>query len=114
MSNSIFEVIFLALSVNAPIQFIITAGQWLLMARFLAPKERTFRDALSCLSLTYLSAFLLSLLLWLFWPLDPELILYNNRISIPAIIGEMIAMPYWLYQFNYFSKFKNKGVNRPD
>ena len=99
---SFLEIIILALSVNAPIQVIITIGQWLLMARFLAPKERTFSDALSCLSLTYITAFVLALFFWLYWPLDPELILYNNRISIPAIMGEIIAIPFWLYQFNYF------------
>lgn len=103
---SFIDLIILALSVNAPIQIIITIGQWLLMARFLAPKERTFSDALSCLSLTYLTAFVLALFFWLYWPLDPELILYNNRISIPAIIGEIIAIPFWLYQFNYFRSSK--------
>ncbi len=102
----IFEVVILALAVNAPIQIIITIGQWLLMARFLAPRERTLSNALSCLALTYSTAFLLSLLFWLFWPFNPELILYNNRISIPAILGEIIAIPFWLYRFNYF---KSKG-----
>ena len=107
--DSFIEIVILALSVNAPIQIIITIGQWLLMARFLAPKERTFKDALSCLALTYISAFLLALLFWLFWPLSPELILYNNRISIPAILGEIIAIPFWLYQFGYLKK---KGKKR--
>ncbi len=102
----VFDVVFLALSVNAPIQIIITIGQWLLMARFLAPRERSLSDALSCLALTYITAFLLSLLFWLFWPLNPELILYNNRISIPAILGEAIAIPYWLYRYNYFKNNK--------
>ncbi len=101
---ALFEIIVLAFSVNAPIQVIITVGQWLLMARFLSPENKTISDALSCLALTYITAFLLALLFWLFWPLHPDLILYNNRISIPAILGEIIAIPFWLYQFNYFKK----------
>ena len=96
-----FEVIILAFFINAPIQVIITIGQWLLMARFIAPENKTIGDALSCLGLTYLSAYLLSLLIWLFWPLDPELVMYNNRISIPAILGEMIVIPFWLQRFGY-------------
>ena len=101
-----FEIIVLALSVNAPIQVIITVGQWLLMVRFLSPENKTISDVLSCLALTYVSAFLLALLFWLFWPFDPELILYNNRISIPAILGEIIAIPFWLKQFGYIGKKK--------
>ena len=102
-----FETVFLALSVNAPIQIIITIGQWLLMTRFLKPEaktisRKTIADNLSCLVLTYLTAFLLSLPIWLFWPFDPELILYSNRISIPAIAGEIIAIPFWLKQYGYF------------
>ncbi len=104
---AIFEIIVLAFSVNAPIQIIITIGQWLLMARFLAPNNKSISDVLSCLALTYITAFLLALLFWLFWPLDPDLILYNNRISIPAILGEIIAIPFWLKQFGYFKKNKS-------
>ncbi len=102
-----FEIVILALSVNAPIQVIITIGQWLLMARFLNhdySNKNSIGDILSCLSLSYISAFFLALIIWLFWPLDPELILYNNRISIPAIIGELIAIPFWLNQFGYFKR----------
>ncbi len=104
---AIFEIIVLAFSVNAPIQIIITIGQWLLMARFLGPNNKSISDALSCLALTYITAFLLALLFWLFWPLDPDLILYNNRIIIPAILGEIIAIPFWLKQFGYFKKNKS-------
>lgn len=102
----IIEAAWLALSVNAPIQVIITIGQWLLMARFLTSNtnRRTIRNALSCLALTYISAYAIALPIWLFWPFDPELILYNNRISMPAVIGEAIAMPFWLYRFGYFKR----------
>ena len=42
-----------------------------------------------------------ALLIWLLWPLHPDLILYRNRISIPAILGEIIAIPFWLKRFGY-------------
>ena len=71
------------------------------MARFIAPEDKTIGDALSCLGLTYLSAYLLSLIIWLFWPLDPELVMYSNRISVPAILGEIISIPFWLKRFGY-------------
>lgn len=106
--NSFFDIVLLALSVNAPIQLIITIGQWLLMARFLAPREKTIGHALSCLLYTYITAFLLALIFWLFWPFDPELILYNNRISVPAILGEIIAIPFWLKQYGYFTHNQGK------
>lgn len=104
-----FDAALLALAINAPIQLIITIGQWLLMARFLGPNtvgadKRTIGDALSCLALTYLSAYFIALFFWLFWPLDPELILYNNRISMPAVLGEIIAIPFWLKQYGYFKR----------
>lgn len=101
------DAIALAFFINAPIQLIITIGQWLLMARFLAPKEKTIADALSCLALSYFTAFLLSLPIWFAWPFDPELVMYNNRISIPAILGEMIAIPIWLRRFAYIGGDKS-------
>lgn len=100
--NTIVETMLLAFFINAPIQIIITIGQWLLMARFIAPEGKTIGDALGCLAITYLTAYLIALIIWLFWPLSPELILYNNRISIPAVVGEVIAIPIWLKQFGYF------------
>ena len=104
---AVIDAIILAFLINAPIQIIITIGQWLLMARFLAPEGKTISEALTCLGLTYLSAYLLALLIWLFWPLDPELVMYNNRISIPAIMGEMIAIPIWLKRFGYIGQAKS-------
>ena len=99
--NAIFDSLALAFFINAPMQIIITIGQWLLMARFIAPENKTIGDALACLALTYISAYLIALLIWLFWPLHPDLILYRNRISIPAILGEIIAIPFWLKRFGY-------------
>ena len=95
------DAVFLAFLVNAPIQVIITIAQWLLMARFIAPQDKSFYDAIRCLASTYISAFLLSLLIWLFWPLSPDLVLYSNRISIPAVIGELMAIPFWLKRYGY-------------
>ncbi|MCU7939236.1 MAG: hypothetical protein KZQ64_11970 [gamma proteobacterium symbiont of Bathyaustriella thionipta] len=104
--SDFIDAIVLAFFINAPIQLIITIGQWLLMGRFLAPEDKTIIDALNCLALSYISAFLLSLFIWFFWPFDPELVMYNNRISIPAILGEMIAIPIWLKWFGYIGDKK--------
>lgn len=102
--NEIIDAMILAFFINAPIQVIITAGQWLLMARFLAPADKTIAIALKCLALSYVTAYFLSLIIWIAWPLDPELIMYKNRISIPAIIGEAIAIPFWLKRFGYIGR----------
>ncbi len=104
--DATMKVMVLAFFINAPIQIIITLGQWLLMARFIAPPDKTIKDALQCLAATYITAYFLALLIWLFWPLDPDLIMYKNRISIPAIIGEAIAMFYWLKHFKYILRRK--------
>jgi len=95
------DALLLAFFINAPIQLIITVGQWLFMARFLAPVDKTLGETLSCLALSYFTAYLLSLLIWFAWPLDPELVMYNNRISIPAVLGEIIVIPFWLKRFAY-------------
>jgi len=99
---SFLDAIYLAFLVNLPIQIIITVAQWLVMARFIAPQDISFCDAIRCLGATYLSAFLLSLPIWLFWPLSNELVLYSNRISMPAVIAEMIAIPFWLKRYGYY------------
>ncbi len=108
MNTSLIEIATLAFSINAPIQLIITIGQWLLIARFLNPPNKTISNTLLCLVVSYISAYLIALGLWLFWPIDPELILYHNRISIPAVLGEMIAIPFWLKQFGFFKPEANK------
>lgn len=102
--DAMINAMVLAFFINAPIQLIITIGQWLLMGRFLAPEDKTLNDALSCLALSYFTAYLLSLIIWFAWPFDPELVMYNNRISIPAILGEMIAIPFWLKRFSYIGE----------
>ena len=71
------------------------------MARFIAPQDKTIYDAIRCLGLTYISAFILSLIIWLLWPFSPDLVLYSNRISIPAVLGELIAIPFWLKRSGY-------------
>lgn len=96
----------LAFFINAPIQIIMTIGQWLLMARFISPPDRTLKHALKCLAATYITAYFIALFIWLFWPLAPELTMYKNRISIPAIIGEGIAMVYWLKHYKYIFRRK--------
>lgn len=104
MSCHIFlflDAVYLYFLVNLPIQEIITIAQWLLMALFIAPEDKSFCDASHCLSLTYITAFILSLIIWLLWPLSPDLVLYSNRISIPAVIGELIAIPFWLKRYGY-------------
>ncbi len=83
------------------------------MARFIAPSDRTIKHALSCLAATYITAWFIALLLWLFWPLDPDLILYKNRISIPAVIGEAIAMLYWMKHYKHIFRKKIELRSRP-
>ncbi len=103
---TILDAMILAFFINAPIQIIITIGQWLVMARFIAPPDKTIKDALNCLAATYISAYFIALLIWMFWPLDPELTMYRNRISIPAVIGEGIAIFYWLKHSGYIYRKK--------
>ncbi len=103
---TILDAMILAFFINAPIQIIITIGQWLVMAQFIAPPDKTIKDALNCLAATYVSAYFIALLIWLFWPFDPELSMYKNRISIPAIIGEAIAIFFWLKHFKYILRKK--------
>lgn len=102
--ENVINALILAFFINAPIQIIMTVAQWLVMARIIGPKDKTARDALRCLVLSYITAYILAVLIWLVWPLEPELILYRDRISIPAIIGELIAIPFWLKRFGYFKK----------
>ncbi len=109
----ILNAMVLAFFINVPIQIIITIGQWLVMARFIAPSDRTIKHALSCLAATYITAWFIALLLWLFWPLDPDLILYKNRISIPAVIGEAIAMLYWMKHYKHIFRKKIELRSRP-
>ena len=104
MSNyilSFLDTALLAFLVNAPIQVIISVAQWLLMARFIAPQDKSFCDAIRCLAATYTTAFILSLIIWLVWPFPNEWVLYSNRISIPAVLGELIAIPFWLRRYGY-------------
>ena len=110
LAYNILDAMLLALIINAPIQVIITIGQWLLMGRIIAPEDKTIADALRCLALTYITAYFLSLLIWLFWPLDPELILYNNRISVPAILGEALAIPFWLKRCGYIGQKRTTSL----
>lgn len=104
--DNILDAVILAFLINAPIQIIITVAQWLLMARFIAPQDKSFCDAVRCLGKTYISAFIAALIIWLFWPLSTELIMYNNRISIPAILGELIVIPFWLKRCGYILRSK--------
>lgn len=97
----IIDALVVAFLINAPIQLIITIGQWLLMTRFLAPDNKTISDTIKCLALSYISAYVIALVIWLFWPLAPELVLYRNRISVPGVLGELIAIPYWLYKLGW-------------
>ena len=71
------------------------------MARFIAPQDKSFYDAISCLGMSYISAFIVSLFIWLLWPFPADLVLYSNRISIPAVLGELIVIPFWLKRYGY-------------
>ncbi len=104
----IIDAMILAFFINAPIQLIITIAQWLLMVRFISIRTQTISSILSCLIFSYLSAYLLSLFFWFAWPLDPEWVMYNNRISIPAILGELVALPFWLKWYGYMGRKKSK------
>ena len=75
---------------------------------FYCSKDKTIGDALTCLAATYITAYFIALLFWLFWPLHPDLIMYNNRISVPAVLGEIIAIPFWLKRFGYIKSAQNE------
>lgn len=114
MPERILELLTLAFFIGAPILVISAIGQWVLQFRLIENHNVEHLAGLRCILYSAVSAYLLSLIIWIFWPLHPELIMYNNRISIPTVIGELIAIPFWLKRFGYiYRKNKpSKNVNR--
>ena len=94
--------------IGAPILVISAVGQWVIQFRLIPEHNVPHMQGLRCIIYTQLSAYLLALVVWLLWPIDPQLIMYNNHISVPNVIAELITIPFWLKRFGYFKK-KNKS-----
>lgn len=101
---AIFEVLSVSFLVGLPIFIIAAVAQWVLQFRVFPNPGLSIAQGLSCILITFVSAYLLSMLIWLFWPLHTGLILYNDRISIPAVIAEIIALPFWMKRYGYFKR----------
>jgi len=98
------ELLHIAFYVSVPVHLLAAVGQWVIQFRLIPFHQVPTMKGIQCIILTTLSAFFLGILFWIFWPLHPELILYNDRISIPAAIAHFIMMPLWLSFFGYFKR----------
>ena len=104
----LFELLSLSFFISAPILVISSIAQWVILFRLIPEHQIPHMDGLRCILYTQISVYIISLILWILWPLDPQLIMYNNRISVPTVIGEVLVMPLWIKHFGYF-KSSNKN-----
>jgi hypothetical protein len=102
--QQIFELLSLGFFVGAPILIISAIGQWVIQFRLIPEHNVPHLSGLRCILYTQITTYILSLIIWVFWPIDPQLIMYNNRISIPTVIGEFIAIPLWMKRYGYFNQ----------
>ena len=102
----VFELLSLGFFVGAPILVISAIAQWLIQFRLITEHNVPHLSGLRCILYAQISAYILSIIVWVFWPIDPQLIMYNNRISIPTVIGEFIAIPLWMKRYSYFNQNK--------
>lgn len=102
----LFELLSLSFFISAPILVISSIGQWVIQFRLIPEHHVQHVDGLRCILYTQISVYILSIILWVLWPLDPQLIMYNNRISVPGVIAEVIVMPLWIKHFGYFKSSK--------
>ncbi|MFK5891859.1 MAG: hypothetical protein QM504_01400, partial [Pseudomonadota bacterium] len=101
----LLELLSLGFFVGAPILVISAIGQWVIQFRLIPVHNVPHMAGLRCIVYAQVSAYMLSLIIWILWPLDPLLIMYNNRISVPTVIGEFIAIPLWINSYGYFDSF---------
>ncbi|MBF0265769.1 MAG: hypothetical protein HQL46_10890 [Gammaproteobacteria bacterium] len=101
------ELITVSFYISAPILVIAAIGQWVIQFKLIPNHHLNTLPALRCIIFTIITAFILSIIIWLIWPFDPSLIMYNDRISIPASIAEFIAIPFWLKRCGYFNRETN-------
>jgi len=106
IAERLFELLSLGFFISAPILVICAIGQWVIQFRLIPEHNVPHIKGLKCIFYTQISVYFLSIILWILWPLDPQLIMYNNRISVPSVIGEIIAIPFWLKYFGYFKPKK--------
>ncbi len=100
----VLELLSLGFFIGAPILVISAVAQWLIQFRLIPDHNIPHMTGLKCIFYAQLSAYFLSLFLWVLWPIHPDLIMYNDRISVPTVIGEIIAIPFWIKRFGYFKK----------
>jgi len=103
----IIELLTISFYVSAPILVISAVGQWVIQFKLIPNHHLETLAALRCILYTIISAYILSILIWLAWPLDPSLIMYNDRLSIPTAIAEFIVIPFWLKRCGYFKREHN-------
>lgn len=110
IAERLLELLSLNFFISAPILVISSIGQWVIQFRLIPEHNISHMTGLRCIIYAQVSAYVLSLIIWILWPLDPLSIMYNNRISIPTVIGEFIAIPLWIKRFGYFKpKISHSG-----
>ncbi|MDX1654460.1 MAG: hypothetical protein R3310_04530 [Candidatus Competibacteraceae bacterium] len=97
------EVLRLGLMVALPVLAVTAAFQAVVLLKLLDLPHGGRARALWCILLTALSAYLLSLPLWLLWP-DPDNLLLRDTFSVPALLGEAMAMPFWLWRLGFVGR----------
>ncbi|MFK5984145.1 MAG: hypothetical protein QM479_01790 [Pseudomonadota bacterium] len=104
--SALIDLLALNFFISAPLLVISAVGQWVIQFRLIPEHQVTHLRGLRCIIYSLISAYLLSLIIWISWPADPALIMYNNRISLPAVFGEFIAIPFWIIRCGYFRHYK--------
>jgi len=101
MLSRIFELLTIAFFIGIPVHLIASIGQWVIQFRLIPDHQVKTTDGIKCIFLTLISSYFLSLVIWILWPLHPDLILYHDRLSVPATIAELICMPFWIRHYGY-------------
>lgn len=102
--DAVTQVLSLNFFISLPVLVISAAGQWVIQFRLIFNHTVTLKNGLLCILLTQISVYVLSLIIWLLWPLDPNLVMYHNRISVPAVSAEILLIPLWMRYFGYLHR----------
>ena len=99
----VLEILRLGLAAASPVLTVTAAFQGVVLLKLLDLPPGGRGRALVCILLTALSAYVLSLPLWLLWP-DPDSLMLRDTFSVPALIGEALAMPFWLWRLGFLGR----------
>ena len=86
----------LSLPVAAPVLMVAGVAELMLLIHAFPQPGQRLIHVFGLVFITGASAWLISLPLWLFWPLPADWIVLGVW-SLPAILGEALAIPLWLW-----------------